>query len=254
MPHQRPQISVFNLSTVLTDPEIEPVVHAIQAQVNEDFQPEWGRGAHLIQVPSGQQPDEEHWWCGIFDDSDVANALGYHDLTPKGYPLSKVFAKTDLQYGLQWSVTMSHEVLEMLGDPTINLTAQVSNTELYAYENCDAVESDELGYQKNGVHVSDFVTPAWFMPGYPGPFDFQGHVNEALELAPGGYISVLDLGSGAGWTQKYGRMASRRPPSGSVPKVGSRRERRGRSHDLWRMSDPENHLDARKIVFGDDSR
>jgi hypothetical protein len=79
-------------------------------------------------------------------------------------------------------------------------------------------------------------------------------VSESLELAPGGYISVLELGSGAGWTQKYGRLASKRPPSGSVPKVGSRRERRGRGRHLWRASDPENHLDARKIVFGDESR
>jgi hypothetical protein len=249
-----PDISVFNLSTVVTDQEIRGVVSALQHQLDRDFEPLWGRSAHLVQVPKGGTPDEAHWWCGIFDNSDVASALGYHDLTTKGLPLAKVFAATDMQYQLQWSVTMSHELLEMLGDPTINLTAQVAQDELVAYENCDPVEADSLGYAIDGVQVSDFVTPAWFMPGYGGPYDFKNHVHQPLELTPGGYISVLPLRCGCGWFQRYGDQAQQeKPPSSSVPRVGSRRERRGRTRGLWRMSDPDQHVDAFSRVFGDGS-
>ena len=244
----RPTISIFNLCTVLSDDEIAPVIAAVQTQINQDFAPLWDRGAKLVQVPKGESPDSDHWWCGFFDNSDVANALGYHDLTTAGFPLAKVFAATDQHYGLQWSVTLSHEVLEMLGDPTINLSAQIAEDRLYAYENCDAVEADELGYQVDGVLVSDFVTPAWFMPGYPGPWDFKEHLNAPLEIAQGGYISVLELGSGAGWTQIQRQAGPGR--SASIPRVGSRRERRRRSRELWLKSDPDNHADAHKRIFG----
>jgi hypothetical protein len=247
-----PDISVFNLSTVLSDQDITPVISALQSQINNDFQPIWDRGANLIQVPAEQAPGDNHWWCGLFDNSDVANALGYHDLTPQGLPLAKVFAATDMQYGLQWSVTISHEVLEVLADPDINLCAQVSDTELYAYEDCDPVEADSLGYTVDGVLLSDFVTPAWFMPEYPGPYDFKEHTKSALEIAPGGYMSVLRLGQGGGWTQIYGQLGhAELAPSTSIPRVGSRRERRNRRRELWRMSDPENHGDARKRIFLD---
>ena len=60
------------------------------------------------------------------DDSDQAGALGYHDLTSAGLPMGKVFARTDLQNNLSWTVTVSHELLEILGDPMINTHLSVS--------------------------------------------------------------------------------------------------------------------------------
>ena len=77
--------------------------------------------------------------------------------------MGKVFAKTDLQYNSSWTVTASHELLEMLGDPEINLGVFVQPNaqtgRLYAYENCDACESDNYGYQIGNILVSDFVFP-----------------------------------------------------------------------------------------------
>jgi len=49
----------------------------------------------------------------ILDDSDQAGALGYHDLTSDGLPIGKVFAASDLKAGTSWTVTASHELLEM---------------------------------------------------------------------------------------------------------------------------------------------
>jgi hypothetical protein len=50
----------------------------------------------------------------------------------------------------------------------------------------------------DGVLVSDFVTPSWFEPTEADRFDFKQHLSKQLQLAKGGYISVLDPKKG--WT------------------------------------------------------
>src|SRR6266571_4314023 len=77
------------------------------------------------------------WWLVILDTSDVADALGYHDFTPAGRPIGKVFAQSDIMDNLEWTVTASHELLEMLADPDIVRTVFVQETntsgKIYAY-------------------------------------------------------------------------------------------------------------------------
>jgi len=143
-------VSIINASSVLTDSDIQPVVDALQKQADNDFGPAWGVGAKLNFVPEGDSPPAGSWWLLILDDSDQAGALGYHDLTTEGLPLGKVFAATDLKFGTNWTVTASHELLEMLGDPNINLTvfmqSDSANGRLYAYEVFDAWEKDQFDY------------------------------------------------------------------------------------------------------------
>ncbi|UIF89492.1 hypothetical protein KAF44_29135 (plasmid) [Cupriavidus necator] len=45
------------------------------------------------------------WWLVILDDSDQANAYGYHDVTNDGLPLGKVFAKADMLNNKKWTIT-----------------------------------------------------------------------------------------------------------------------------------------------------
>src|SRR5271168_2898153 len=194
------QISIINASTVLTDTEVRPVVNASQQQVTNDFRPAWGTDAELTFVPTGTTPPIGTWWLTILDDSDQAGALGYHDLTPEGLPIGKVFAGTDLKYGNSWSVTASHELLEMLADPNINLTVFVQNANtsgtLFAYEVCDACEDDSLGYKINNILVSDFVYPAWFesfREKGSTQFDRGNQIQSPLELLAGGYIGVFSV-------------------------------------------------------------
>ena len=80
------QISVINESTVLADTDVAPVVAALQKQVTNDFGPVWGTAAQLTVGPKGTQPPNGSWWLVMLDDSDQANALGYHDLTTEGLP------------------------------------------------------------------------------------------------------------------------------------------------------------------------
>lgn len=193
-----PTIDVVNESTVLGDADVTPLVHALQAQIAEDFRPQWNTGCRLVQARS---VGKTSWGLVILDDSDQAGALGYHDLTASGLPLGKVFAKDVLTDGMSWTVTASHELLEMLADPWIDSAVQVGSSTFYSLEVCDACEDDSYGYTIQGVEVSDFVLPAWFRPDTAtGPFDLRGHITQPLELLTGGYIGAWTPRSG--WQQK----------------------------------------------------
>jgi hypothetical protein len=242
------QISVINESTVLADTDVTPVVAVLQKQVTNDFRPVWGVDAQLVIVPKGTPPASGSWWLTLLDDSDQANALGYHDLTTEGLPAGKVFVTSDLKAGTSWTVTASHELLEMLADPNINLTVFVQNSNtagiLYAYEVCDACEDDSLGYQIDNILVSDFVYPAWFesfRTEGSTQFDHGKKIQKPLDLLTGGYIGTFNVTSGSGWQQT---TAEKHPTNmRNRGAVGTRRERRSLPHDLW-----VNSLPQRKIV------
>jgi hypothetical protein len=228
-------ISVINASTTLTDAEVLAALPDLQMQVSAHFGPVWAADAQLQFCPrSGAGPVAGSWWLVILDDADQAMAVGYHDLTAEGLPLGKVFARTDRESGHTWTVTASHELLEMLADPWMDRATVFSDGadfRVYAYEVCDACEDDGFGYQINGTRVSDFVLPEWFNPKSPlSKFDFCGHVTRPLQLLPGGYIGVFDPKSG--WTQQQQPNVAKqftgklKVPRGADTKFGGRRERR----------------------------
>lgn len=199
------EIAIKNLSTVVGDSELAKALPAFQHQVSRDFAAAWGIDARLELLNKGAAVPAGAWQLNVFDNADAAGALGYHETTARGLPLGKVFAKTTIQYGGIWSVTFSHELLEMLLDPWINLLAiDEGHKRAYAYEACDAVEADQLGYAVQGVQVSDFVLPNFFEPDVQVKSShrrsWRGHVTKPFELAPGGYLSFVDLGTG-GWHQ-----------------------------------------------------
>lgn len=242
------KIGVFNESAAVSDAEVLKWITAVQHQIRYDWASIWGYDADLIWQPKGALPRSGMWHVVIFDDADQAGALGYHDITPEGLPLGKVFAKTTLTYKGLPSVTFSHEVLEMLADPDVNLVAMAndpnSGAKFYAYEVCDAVEADELGYDIGGVMVSDFVTPAWFesfrAPGSTA-FSFKKHVSAPFQLAPGGYIGVYD--PSYGWTQITARHTYTYEQR---PHPGSRRERRVIPRHHWMKTIAEPFKDVSK--------
>lgn len=241
------QITVINESTVLADSDVVPAISALQKQVTNDFGPIWGVDAELTIIPKGSQTPTGSWWLVILDDSDQANALGYHDLTSEGLPMGKVFAASDLTAGTSWTVTASHELLEMLADPNINLTVFVQNTNtaglLYAYEVCDACEDDSLGYLIDNILVSDFVYPSWFesfRAEGSTQFDRQKKMQKPFQLLAGGYIGVFNVSAGSGWQQQ---TAETRPTNlRHRGAVGTRRERRSVPRELWVNSLPQRKI------------
>ena len=203
-----PTIAIQNSSTVLTDAHVQAAVAALQIQLDRDWQAAWGTTATLVFVSRTQGIPTGAWPIYVLDTSDVSGALGYHDETASGVPYGRIFAKDDITYGYNWTVTLSHELLEMMLDPYVNLTVfnQNSNTTglLYAYEACDAVEADNLGYQINGISVSDFVWPSWFdttITNHSGHrYDQMNHLTAPFQLYSGGYIGVFRVTNGSGWS------------------------------------------------------
>lgn len=226
-------VAFVNHSSVVTDAQIVALVKALQIQVDRDFTPIWKISAQLVAVPTNATPAADAWVIAIMDTSDQAGALGYHDITSTGTPLGRVFAKDDIHYGLSWTVTVSHELLELLVDPWIANTVffQNSNTTgmLYALEVCDPPENDSFGYEINGILVSDFVYPAWFegfRTANSTQFDHCNLIHKPFELLSGGYIGVFPVNPQTkGWNQL---LASGKPGARALRKSSfSRTRRRG---------------------------
>lgn len=187
-----PTIGLINKATVGLGVDFDQLTAALQRFTSEIFAPIWGTPATIVQAT---EPRAGMWAIMFLDNADAANALGYHDLTADGMPLSKVFVKTTVGAGELVSVTTCHELCEMLVDPAINLWAQHPDGSMYAYEMCDAVE--DLTFDLDGVVMSDFVTPAYF-EGFRAPrsarFDYLKKVTKPFEILDGGYSIIMKDG------------------------------------------------------------
>jgi len=138
--------------------------------------------AALEDVPLGYWP--------VIIVEDVPSAAGVH-LDRMGQPYALV------EVGTSWSLTASHETLEMLADPFGNrLVAGPSPYLLqgrveFLVEVCDPSEDDSFAYTVNNVLVSDFYTPHYFDPvAAPGVrYSFTGAITQPREVLQGGYLS-----------------------------------------------------------------
>ena len=188
---------------------------AVQKQITRDFIPFWGLPAtvdtfaDLESVPSDYHPvvvfgdaEEvmehlafaigEEYATDLVDDFERGELSGLHLNAFTRQPFSLVEASDT------WSVTLSHEVLEMLTDPFGNrLIAAAHPLDAqqrvkYLLEVCDPCQT--VWYPVNGVPVSDFYTPRFFDPVRVdrSRFSFTGSLSHPLEILDGGYLSWID--------------------------------------------------------------
>jgi hypothetical protein len=200
---ETPTISVVNLAKTKLPFDLELFVSAMQLALDRDFAPVWGTPAKLI-ISTHVIPGT--WGMIFYDDADVPDALGYHDLTPDGFPVLKSFVRTDAKYHEELSVTATHELWEALVDPGVQMLAMnLRSGDLYAYESADAVERDF--YIVNGFKISNFVFPSWFESfrnAKSVKFDFLGLCTKPFEIRPGGYMPVFKNGR---WGQVFASLA-----------------------------------------------
>lgn len=198
-----PTIACFNQATVPLGVDFDDLIAAMQAYVDDFVGPVWGTPAKLIKT-NGFQAGA---WAMVFlDDADQPGALAYHDLTPDGLPVSKVFVKTTLADKQLVSVSASHELVEMLVDPAINMmTTGPDPKATYAYESADPVE--ESSFAVKGIQMSDFVHPAYFeifRKPKSVPFDHLKLVTKPFQILKGGYQIIMKNGKE---TQIFGSKA-----------------------------------------------
>jgi hypothetical protein len=204
-------ISIVNRSNLLTDEEIQTAIRAINRQIKEDFEPYWSFGATLrLEGSVGATADKQTLQdlrgdaiLYLVDEADVAEALGYHDKNFRGIPYGFVFMQLCVELKEKWTVTLSHEALELVGDAQSNLLVQGPHPEnpdkevFHWFEMCDAVQSQS--YKVDGVDVSNFILPLYFTPEEQegGRNDFLGRLHrgqglKSFGVAPGGYIGFYD--------------------------------------------------------------
>jgi hypothetical protein len=161
--------------------------------VSRDLCPIWNIDAtvdafaSLEDVPLG-------YWHVLIDDTIPYNARGIDLNDDNGQPFALI------AYSDDWSLTTSHESIEMLVDPSGNRTVAANSPDpsqgrvLILVEACDPSEAAKYGYTVNGVLLSDFCTPHFFDPVAASGvrYSFTGAISKPLEVLDGGYVSWWD--------------------------------------------------------------
>jgi hypothetical protein len=199
----------------ISDADLHVALRAINRQISCDFAPYWHSSAALrLEGGSQTRPSKKQLTdmrgdaiLYLWDGSDVDGALGYHDQTELGIPYGFVFTDLAKDLGENWTVTLSHEALELIGDPQINLLVQgphpgnPKKTVFHWHEMCDAVQAET--YKIDEVEVSNFVLPLYFTGGDENGSrnDFLGikHGGKLLQsfgINPGGYIGFFNPATG----------------------------------------------------------
>jgi hypothetical protein len=188
-----PTIAVFNKAVTPLGVDLAALTRALQRFTTECVAPVWGTPARLVPTRDFRKGA----WAVVFlDDADEANALAYHELTPDGLPVSRVFVRTIQRAGESLPVSASHELVEMLVDPAINLWANGPDvTQMWAYEAADPVEA--LSFDVGGFAMTNFVFPSWF-EGFRRPrstkFDWMGKTDRPYQILRDGYQIIWEDG------------------------------------------------------------
>jgi hypothetical protein len=187
------EISLSDLTTVAA---------ALQKQVARDFGPIWNVRANVGAFAKLEDMPLDYWPIIIRSKLDRAGAAGYHE-DDLGEPCSLVLLTDD------WSVTASHEMLEMLADPWgRHLVAGPSPQDpdrrvKFLVEVCDPCSNES--YQVDGIAVSDFYTPNYFDPVSTSQvrYSFNGTLTAPRQVLEGGYLAWHDPASNTWWHRSW---------------------------------------------------
>jgi hypothetical protein len=176
--------------------QVSVAAAALNKQVTRDFGPLWDVDATVSGFDKLEDVPVDYWPVIIRDDINQPGAAGFHT-DDYGQPFALIQADES------WTLTSSHEVLEMLADPFGNRTVAGSpppdspdpvaafDRVLYLVEVCDPCESDQFAYTSNGVTVSDFITAHFYDPNDSSgaQYSFGGNIEAPHTILEGGYVS-----------------------------------------------------------------
>jgi hypothetical protein len=184
---------VSEAKELINNDALEHIALALKVQLQNDFEPAWEETAVLKVYDKVDDVPEESWRILIRESQEDA---GFH-CGRDGIPFAVVSTRRDLS---ETCKTCSHEVLEMLIDPTGEATRTAariigdgSERVNYLLEVCDPCQ--DADYAVEGLVVSDFVLPAYYedriaVPGVK--YSHKENLKGPLEVLPGGYLSWQD--------------------------------------------------------------
>lgn len=187
-------IAVFTETDRITPQELDIACKAIQKQIERHVEPEWGERTYVAYSPtSSPAPGWER--VGIYDELDFPNVNGFHAVQ-NGQPFALV------RYSPFWTLDLSHEVLEMVCDPTGRSFRSGQSLDpaqgsvSYLLEICDACQDFDDSYFVEGVRVCNFFKRNYFTPGavpgasYSMPNAMGDPVLQGpLTISPNGYLT-----------------------------------------------------------------
>jgi len=201
------KLTIVNMASV-DRAAFRNAVRAIAMQVTSDFQPEWGVGATirtltLSRLPNKARIEGRHDAILYVGDSSedpntgIEGALGYHSANHRDVPYGFVYMDVVREYDEEWTTTLSHEVLELLADPSAALTVTGPDPKNHKHmvhrdlEVCDPVQGDF--YELFGIKVSNFVNRAYFgLTGGTATTNFMELELAPFGVRPGGYYQYED--------------------------------------------------------------
>jgi hypothetical protein len=179
---------------------------ALQKQATRDLLPIWDISATVDAYARLEDVPTSYWPMIVMDDIGY-DAAGIH-LDRNGQPFALISSNSDIDV---WSLTASHEALEMLVDPFGNRIVagdslmQGQGRVDYLVEVCDPSEAAEFGYTVNGILVSDFYTANFFDPARADGvrYSYTSAISEPRQVLRGGYLSWRDPVTDHWWQQTW---------------------------------------------------
>lgn len=222
-------LAVIDRSRSVEADEVSTYLPAWQRQVSEHFAPVWGEDARVLLVGKGEQAPRGAWKVVLLDSHRDVPFLGLHRVGAQRRPFTFAYVNKAKDSGVPLSALVSHEILEVLANPDVNICHWVERKGrqplLYLREVADPCQADY--YDIDGVPVSNFIYPSWFelhRRRTDGPFDHMGLARRPFHILPGGYQSVCRVDDRPRWVEID---ASYRPLSlAKRGKPWSRRARR----------------------------
>jgi hypothetical protein len=201
------QVALVSESQQIPRGDVSKVAAAVQKQATRDLAPIWDISATVDAFDKLEDVPTGYWPIIVMDNINTAGAAGVHE-DKNGQPFALITAAPALD---GWSLTASHEALEMLVDPFGNRLVAGDSPKpeqgrvQFLVEVSDPSEAADFGYSSNGVLVSDFYTPHFFDPvKAPGVrYSFTGSISEPRQVMRGGYLSWEDPSSGEWWQETW---------------------------------------------------
>lgn len=199
------QVALVSESSRVQLSDLTRVSAALQKQASRDLAPIWEVSATVDAFAKLEDVPDGYWPIIIEDNINTAGAAGVH-MDKDGQPFALVTASDTLD---EWSLTTSHEMCEMLVDPSGNKQITGDSPKSgqgrvsFLVEVCDPAEATDFAYSVNGILVSDFYTPHYFDPVTASGvrYSYTGAITQPRQVLRGGYLSWKDSVSGHWWQQ-----------------------------------------------------
>jgi hypothetical protein len=217
-------VAIKHSTSRWSEEEFLEAVDALTVQFQRDVLPYWSADVGPIHKITPIRRDEalpdDSYWMGLVDHTNgspgdntgpsLPGHAGTHEVSAEGRPIATVF----LGSSNNWSVPMSHELLDMVINPYLGISKrenylsypgseyqifkEIADPDENNWYSIGVLQRKNSGHpgQRKPIHVSNFVYPSWFgaAQGFNDQFDYMG-LTEA-PFAINGYIVLRNPADG----------------------------------------------------------